>query len=119
MTALTVVACPRRRTARERGSAAIEAAVLIPLAMGVLVIIVQIFAMAYASHGVSQAARDGARAYSLGQSPQAAAAASLPSGVSLVSVSTFGPDHGVTVTARAPSIVVIADRTISRSVTMP
>jgi hypothetical protein len=39
--------------------------------------------------------------------------------VSLVSVSTFGPDHGVTVTARAPSIVVITDRTISRSVTMP
>lgn len=107
------------RRSRQRGSAALEAAVLIPLAMGVLVVIVQIFAMAYASHGVSQAARDGARAYSLGQSPQSAAAASLPSGVSLVSVSTFGPDHGVTVTARAPSIVVITDRTISRSVTMP
>jgi len=52
------------RRSRERGSAALEAAVLIPLAMGVLVVIVQIFAMAYASHGVSQAARDGARAYS-------------------------------------------------------
>lgn len=103
----------------ERGSAALEAAALIPLVMGVLVVIVQIFAMAYASHGVSQAARDAARAYSLGQSPQAAAAASLPSGVSLVSVSTFGPNHGVKVTARAPSIVVLTDRTVTRSVTMP
>ena len=45
--------------------------------------------------------------------------ASLPSGVSLVSVSTYGPDHGVTVTARRPPIVVITDRTITRSVTMP
>jgi hypothetical protein len=103
----------------ERGSAALEAAALIPLVMGVLVVIVQIFAMAYASHGVSQAARDAARAYSLGQSPQAAAAASLPSGVSLVSVSTFGPHHGVKVTARAPSVVVLTDRTVTRSVTMP
>lgn len=107
----------RRR--EERGSAALEAAVLIPLVMGVLLVIVQVFAMAYASHGVSQAARDAARAYSLGDSPQAAAAASLPSGVSLVSVSTFGPNHGVTVTARAPSIVVLTDRTVTRSVTMP
>lgn len=107
-------------TARsERGSAALEAAALIPLVMGVLVVIAQIFAMAYASHGVSQAARDAARAYSLGESPQAAAAASLPSGVTLVSVSTFGPNHGVTVTAHAPSIVVLTDRTVTRSVTMP
>ena len=76
-----MITVPRLRAkAGERGSAALEAAVLIPLAMGVLVVIVQIFAMAYASHGVSQAARDGARAYSLGQSPQSAAAASLPSG---------------------------------------
>ena len=107
----------RRRN--QRGSSAIEAAVLIPLVMGVLLMIAQIFAMAYATHGTSQAARDAARAYSLGQSPQSAAAASLPSGVSLVSVSTFGPHHGVTVTARAPSIVVLTDRTVSRSVTMP
>jgi hypothetical protein len=75
--------------------------------------------MAYTSHGVSQAARDAARAYSLDESPQAAAAASLPSGLSLVSVSTFGPNHGVTVTAKAPSFVVITDRTMARSVTMP
>jgi Flp pilus assembly protein TadG len=103
----------------ERGSAALEAAALIPLVMGVLVMIAQIFAMAYASHGVSQSARDSARAYSLGASPEAAAAASLPSGVSLVSVSTFGPSHGVTVTALAPSIVFLTDRTGTRSVTMP
>lgn len=107
------------RLRRDRGSAAIEAAVLIPLAMGVLLVIVQVIAMAYASHGVSQAARDGARAYSLGQSPQAAASASLPGGLSLVSVTTFGPNHGVTVTAEAPALVVLTDRTVTRSVTMP
>ena len=107
----------RRRDAR--GSAAIEAAALIPLVLGVLVVIAQIFAVAYTTHGVSQSARDAARAYSLGESPHAAAEASLPGGVRLVSVSTFGPNHGVTVTAEAPSIVVITDRTVSRSVTMP
>lgn len=109
----------RTKHTGQRGSAAIEAAVLIPLVMSVLLVIAQIFAMAYTAHGVSQSARDAARAYSLGESPQSAAAASLPSGVSLVSVSTFGPNHGVTVTARAPSIVVLTDRTVSRSVTMP
>ena len=104
---------------RDRGSAALEAAAVIPLVLVVLIAIAQVLAMAYTSHGVSQAARDAARAYSLDESPQAAAAASLPSGLSLVSVSTFGPNHGVTVTAKAPSFVVITDRTMARSVTMP
>lgn len=107
------------RRDRERGSAALEAAALIPLVLSVLVIVAQLFAVAYASQCTSQAARDAARAYSLGESPRAAAQASLPGAVELVSVSTFGPDHGVTVTTRAPLVIPITDRTLSRSVTMP
>lgn len=104
---------------RTRGSAAVEAAALIPLVLGVLVVVLQLFMMVYTTNGVSQSARDAARAYSLGESPDAAAAASLPGGVRLVSVSTFGPNHGVAVTGEAPPIVFLGSRTVTRSVTMP
>jgi Flp pilus assembly protein TadG len=109
----------RRGVGRDRGTASIEMVALVPLVLTVLVFALQVLMMAYTAHGASQAARDAARAYSLNQSPEAAAAASLPGAVSLVSVTTFGPDHGVRVTVEAPPMLLLTDRQVSRSVTFP
>lgn len=109
----------RRRLSADRGSASIELVGLVPLVLTVLVGTLQVLVMVYTAHGASQAARDAARAYSLDQSPQAAAAASLPGSVSLVSVTTFGPHHGVRVVAQAPPILFITDGRVEREVTMP
>jgi hypothetical protein len=92
---------------------------MVPLVLAVLVAALQVMILGYTAHAASQAARDGARAYSLSQSPVAAARASLPGAISLVTVSTFGPDHGVRVTVQAPPMLFITDRKITRSVTMP
>ena len=90
---------------------------LIPLLM---LLTLQVIVLTYTSHAASQAAREGARAYSLDQSAQAAAEASLPGGVRLVGpAQTTGPDHTVTVTVAAPFAVYPFNRQITRSVSMP
>ncbi|WP_375426528.1 TadE/TadG family type IV pilus assembly protein [uncultured Friedmanniella sp.] len=103
---------------RERGQATLEMVGLIPVFCVVLVVVVQVMALAYTAHAASQAARDGARAYSLDQSPVGAAQASLPGSVHLVAVNTYGPDHGVTVTVQSPPVLLLT-RTVTRSVVMP
>jgi hypothetical protein len=109
----------RRPAARDRGQATIEFMAMVPLVLAALVFALQVMVLTYTAHGASQAARDGARAYSLNESPIAAVQASLPGAISLVNVGTFGPDHGVRVTVEAPAMLFIADRRITRSVTMP
>jgi hypothetical protein len=103
---------------RERGQGTIELVGLIPVLLVTFAIVLQVMTLAYSTHAAAQAARDGARAFSLDQSPVAAAQASLPGAVRLVNVSTYGPDHGVTVTVQAPPILLL-NRTITRSVVMP
>ena len=103
----------------DRGQGTIEFMAMVPLVLGVLVAALQVMILAYTAHAASQAARDGARAYSLSRSPAAAAQASLPGAIDLVNVATFGPDHGVRVTVEAPPMLFLLDRQITRSVTMP
>lgn len=112
---------PRRRTDRrtDQGQASLELVGLLPLVLLLLVLAFQVVVMAYTAHGASEAARDAARAYSLDQSASAAAEQSLPGAVSLVSVSTFGPHHGVRVVVEAPAVIFLTDRQITRTVTMP
>jgi Flp pilus assembly protein TadG len=82
---------------RDRGQATIELMAMVPLVLAALVFALQVMVLAYTAHGASQAARDGARAYSLNESPVAAAQ----------------------VTVEAPAMLFITDRQITRSVTMP
>ena len=110
---------PSRGRGRQRGSASIELVGLTPLVMIILLAAAQVMTYGLSAHAASQAARDGARAYSLDQSPGEAARASLPGGVELVEVSTYGPDHGVRVTVQAPKVLFVTDRRITRAVTMP
>jgi hypothetical protein len=109
----------RRIQHGDRAQASIEFMAMVPLVLAVLVAALQVMILGYTAHAASQAARDGARAYSLDRSAVAAARASLPGAVSLVNVSTFGPDHGVRVTVEAPPMLFLLDRQITRSVTMP
>ena len=92
---------------------------MVPLVLAALVAALQVMILGYTAHAASQAARDGARAYSLDRSPVAAAESSLPGAISLVGVTTYGPDHGVRVTVEAPPMLFLVDRRITRSVTMP
>lgn len=108
-----------RAGGRDRGAASIEMVGLVPMVMLILLLALQVFTISYTVHGASQAAREAARAYSLDQSPQAAAEASVPGGVSLVSVTTFGPRHGVRVVVDAPPIFLVGDGRITREVVMP
>ena len=103
----------------ERGQASIEFVGLLPLVLAVLVGAMQVMILAYTAHAASEAARDGARAYSLDQAPEAAARNSLPGAIALVGVSTYGPNHGVRVTVEAPPMLFLVDRQITRTVVMP
>ncbi len=106
----------RRR--RDRGSAVIEFVGLAPLILVIGLVAMQVFGVIYAQSAASQAARDAARARSLGDSYNAAAEASLPGGVTLVSAQPTD-ENGVTVTVEAPQIVFLTDRTVTRTVIMP
>ena len=92
---------------------------MVPLVLAVLVAALQVMVLTYTAHAASQAARDAARAFSLGSSPVAAAQASLPGAITLVTASPTGLAHGVTVTVQAPPMLFIGDGKITRSVTMP
>ena len=92
---------------------------MVPLVLAVLVVALQVMVLTYTAHAASQAARDAARAFSLGSSPVAAAQASLPGAITLVTASPTGFAHGVTVTVQAPPMLFIGDGKITRSVTMP
>jgi hypothetical protein len=104
---------------REHGQGTIEFVAMLPLVLAVLVGALQVMIVSYTAHAASQAARDGARAYSLDRSAADAARASLPGAISLVNVTTFGPDHGVRVTVEAPPMLFLLDRQVTRTVTMP
>jgi hypothetical protein len=109
----------RARGQDERGSASLELAALVPIVVLLMLFVFQVLAVAYTTQAASQAARDAARAYSLGRSPTAAAEASLPGAVRLVGVTTFGPRHGVRVEVEAPPVQLIGDRRVIREVIMP
>ena len=112
---MTAVSAARR----ERGQATLEMAALAPVVLGLMLVVLQVIVLTYASHAASQAAREGARAYSLDEDPRAAAGASMPGGIQLLGVQTSGPDHTVSVTVAAPFAVPPLNRQITRTVTMP
>ncbi|HEY0238825.1 MAG TPA: TadE/TadG family type IV pilus assembly protein [Friedmanniella sp.] len=104
---------------RERGQASLEMVALTAMLLVVVVLLLQLVVFVYTAHGAAQAAREGARAYSLGESYQAAAQAAVPGGVTLVEAAPVGPDHGVRVVVQAPTGFILGDGRITRTVTMP
>ena len=114
----TVVA---RRTAgcRDRGSAVLEFVLAIPVLIVVMLAVLQTVALLSATSATNQAARDGARAYSLGRGVDAAVRASLPNGLEPRRIST-GPDGTVAVTVDARRIApFMPTLSVTRTVAMP
>lgn len=92
-----------RRVGRERGQASLEVVAVAGLVVVVMALVLHLFSAIYAGQAVGRVAWDAARAKSLGHSPTAAAEASTPGGLSLVSVETLG--DGVRVTVTSPTVI--------------
>lgn len=112
---------------RDRGQAAVEFALALPLVVLVVLGIVQLVVVVRDQLAVEVAARDGARAASVAAAPASAAQAAAQRAVALrpLSVSTVAGASNVTVTVRATSATdvpligaAIPDVTVSATVTM-
>lgn len=127
MTAVTSLPVPgagrrARQSRRESGTASIEFIGLFPIVLIGMYLLLQLFAAVYTAHAASLAAREGAREYSLTDSPAAgrqAAQASLPGAVTLVDAKPTETDHGFEVEVLAPAVYRLGSRDFSSQVTMP
>jgi len=111
----------RTQRRSERGAAALETASLMPILILSALIALQVGVVGWAVSATGQAARDAARAASLGQDPGVAADRALPGILDVDSVSTSRPGDGrrVTVTVEVPSIVGLKIGEVSRTSEMP
>lgn len=104
---------------RDRGSAPLEILGAIPVIILVIGLLLQVASVVHATGAANQAARDGARAVSLGSSAYVAVSQSLPGNLEPKSVRTL-PSGGVEVKVDAKRVVpFIPAITITRSVVMP
>lgn len=117
------MSAPRRavRTVwrRDSGSAAVELAAAVPVVILVMAAVLQAVAVISASSAANQAARDGARAVSLGGSATVAVDDSLPEGIDDARVVLRG-DGSVEVQVDAVRVVpFVPTFTVTRSAVMP
>jgi hypothetical protein len=105
-------ALPRRRD--DRGASTLEFVAYLPIALIFLLVVFQVCVLMWALNGVNEAARQGARAQSLGQDGCGAAARSLSRYLDVVScTSSGGPGmytpSTVEITVQAPVPVLIRE----------
>ncbi|MFH9663101.1 TadE/TadG family type IV pilus assembly protein [Streptomyces sp. NPDC017248] len=109
---------PYRRT-RDRGQVAIEYLGFVPVLLIVGLAGIQLGAVAYAAEQAGTAARAGARAASLRQSPAQACAGAVGGGLTVTCASAENGDS-VTVTATVPIPAIVWDLgDATKSATMP
>ncbi|MFC6715121.1 TadE/TadG family type IV pilus assembly protein [Branchiibius cervicis] len=106
---------------RERGTAALEVASLIPLLLFAALVTLQLGIAGWTTLAANSAARDAARAATLGQDPVRAARNALPGALSAESVSGGPVDRAqrYTVKVKLPSLIMINLGSVSRTVEMP
>lgn len=113
----------RRRTSQrsERGAAALEAMGVAPLVIFAALIALQFGVAGWTIVSAGQAARDGARAYSLGNDPRTAAEGALPGVMEVAGDGGQLQNDGYTysVTVKVPSVVAINLGSVTRQATMP
>jgi TadE-like protein len=107
------------RGRRERGQASIELVALLPVLVLGGSFALQAGAAMWAASSTTEATREAARAFSLGRDPRAAAEASLPGGLHVSDLSTFGPGHGVRLTVVIPRVAPMPHLRVTRQVVMP
>lgn len=113
----------RRRRRDERGTAAIELVGMVPILVLITILCVQAFLVAATFSSAQKAARDAARAATLGQDARSAADDALPGWASLKSVERYGCEgYCYRVEVRVPLVVpgLVNDRvTLEREAELP
>lgn len=113
---------PRDRVAGERGTSTMEVAGIAPLVIAIILLLVYAAFALYGVTATQTAARQAARAASLGDDPAAAADAAMPGWLThRVETEAAGSGEGtlVRVTADLPDVVPGTDLQVSRQAVMP
>lgn len=109
-----------RAPARDRGAAALEFVGVLPLLLLAALVALQFGIVGWTVVSANQAARDAARAATLGRDPRAAAQAALPGTLeAVVSGGPGGSSHRYTITVPIPSVIGVSLGSVSRTVEMP
>ena len=108
----------RKSRKSEKGTSALEVAGIAPLIALVALSLVQAAFAAYGITATQTAARQGARAYSLNESPSVAVDNALP-GWLPATTQTFSPGHGVRVQVNLPDFIPGSDLIVTREAVMP
>lgn len=109
-----------RRPRRERGLSTLEFAAVLPFALVAMITVVQLVITVHTVQSANDAARQAARAYSLGRDAGQAARDTVSDSIDIVSVSTFGPRHGARVTLEVPRVTQLLPQwEITREAVMP
>jgi hypothetical protein len=109
-----------RRPAGDRGVASLELVALLPITLFIIAVVIQLVIGIATVQATNDAVRQAARASSQGGSASQAAADSLPDRMTVQSLSTFGPNHGVRITVQVPKIApVVPQWTVTRTAVMP
>lgn len=111
--------CGGRGRGVDSGSVGIEFVATIPLALMCAMFALQVGAMGWTAVSTSEAAREAARASSLGEDVRAAAEDSLPGTLTVERLNTFGPGHGVTLTVKVPRLVPGLNWQLDRTAVLP
>ncbi|GAA4352733.1 TadE/TadG family type IV pilus assembly protein [Angustibacter luteus] len=109
-----------RRAGGDRGVASLELVALLPVTLFIMAVVVQLVLGLATVQATNDAARQAARAYSQGRSASQAAQDSLPARMDVESLSTFGPDYGVSITVQVPMVAPgLPAWTVTRKAVMP
>lgn len=105
------------RARSERGSAAVEAVVLLPVLLLVTMMALQLGVAGWAASQTEEAARQAARAHSLGESWESAAERALPGSLQLSGGGASADT--VRLEVRVPRVSILPRFTVEREVSMP
>jgi len=107
----------RRSRIGERGTVALEVVVLVPLVVLVALLVLQLGVAAWTASQTQEAARQSARAQSLGEDARDAAEAALPDALHVEDISVSGDT--VRLSVEVPRVSPLPVFTVSRDVAMP
>lgn len=97
----------------------LEYVAILPAALAVLAFGVQMVIGVDTAESTTSAARQAARAYSLGEDPRAAAQGALSGQMRITDFELSGPDHTVTLTVAVPTLRGLPQWTVTRRASMP
>jgi hypothetical protein len=103
----------------ERGQASLELVAMLPLLIFGGLLVLQMGVAMWAVSSTNEAARQAARAYSLGADPAGAAEGSLPGGLDVEGLVASGPGHRVELTVAIPRLLPLPLPAVTRVVVMP